>query len=193
MEGPSLSFIVSGISSHESIRSVFPTPSPMSCARPKQGSVGAMTGGHAVIQFSRDIYIDRPPNVVFTFISDLENAPQWQSEVTESKLLTPGPIHAGSKFRETVRILGKPVEVTCEITEYVEPSVMGYKSTGAKALEFVGQFRVKPSEQGAMLHSSSTTYLKGLWKLLEPFFAGEVRRANDRELEGIKKLLEAKS
>ena len=50
--------------------------------------------------------VHRPADVVFAFISDPRNLPQWRPEHLAVDMLTPEPIGPGSRFREHVRLPG---------------------------------------------------------------------------------------
>jgi uncharacterized protein YndB with AHSA1/START domain len=48
--------------------------------------------------------VKSPPDVVFAFISDARNLPQWRSEYLSVELVTPEPIGPGSRFSELARL-----------------------------------------------------------------------------------------
>ena len=48
--------------------------------------------------------VQRGPQVVFEFVTDLRNLPRWRTEVESVEMLTPDPIGPGSRFRERGRL-----------------------------------------------------------------------------------------
>jgi hypothetical protein len=68
-----------------------------------------------VIRVSQSVDIARSPEDVFAYVTDPAKLPTWQDaeEVTQ---ITPGPIGAGTCFREVHKVLGRQ---RVEITEVV--------------------------------------------------------------------------
>ena len=60
------------------------------------------------------VWIDATPEEVFAIATNFGGCADWLSEVTESRLLTPGPVGVGTKFSETRRVGGR--ESTEEMT-----------------------------------------------------------------------------
>jgi uncharacterized membrane protein len=136
------------------------------------------------------ITIDRPAEQVFAFLADPENIPKWQAGVTESRLITPGKLGVGVQFHETVRVMGRPIKVVCEITEYKPAHNLTFRSISDAPIQFVGGFTFEPTNGGTALSYAGTTSLKGLLRLIEPLFAGEVKRELENEMKRIKHVLE---
>jgi uncharacterized protein YndB with AHSA1/START domain len=65
-----------------------------------------------VISVSHSIDIDAPPERVFAYLTDPANLPAWQ-DAEEVRQLTPGPVGAGTRFREVHKAMGvRRVEIT---------------------------------------------------------------------------------
>ena len=146
-----------------------------------------------MIQFSDEILINRPVEQVFTFVADLENTPKWQTGVVNSKKVSEGPIQTGTKFKEVVRVLGRPLDTICEITEYQLNRKMAFKSTTSEAIEYEGQFTFESRDGGTRVDIAGTGELKGLWRLVEPLFAGDIKKTVGDELKQIKRFLETQA
>jgi uncharacterized membrane protein len=144
-----------------------------------------------MIHTSGSVEIRQPSDRVFAFVSTVENAPKWQSELTESRLLTEGPLRVGSKFKEVVKLLGRPIELICETTELEPGRKLAFKSDNDRTMQFDVTFLVEPQGGSASrVTITSNTRVGGLLRLLEPFFAGEVKSASKKELERLKAALE---
>jgi uncharacterized protein YndB with AHSA1/START domain len=139
------------------------------------------------------IMIERPPEQVFAFLSDPENIPKWQAGVTESKLVSPGNLGVGVQFHETVRVMGRRMNVVCEITEYDPVRKLTFRSISNTPIQFVGGFTFEPTNGGTTLSYVGTTSLKGLLRLIEPLFGSEVKRELENEMKRIKVVLEAQA
>jgi uncharacterized protein YndB with AHSA1/START domain len=53
------------------------------------------------------VWIDASPEEVFAIATNFDECADWLSEVTETRLLTPGPVGVGTKFSETRRADGR--------------------------------------------------------------------------------------
>jgi uncharacterized membrane protein len=53
-----------------------------------------------VLEFENTVYIDRPIDVVFTFLSDFENIPKWNYYVLDIKQLSESPIGIGTTYHQ---------------------------------------------------------------------------------------------
>ena len=58
-------------------------------------------------------------------------------------------------------------------------------------LDYEGSFNLQPVAGGTRLTLTGSARLKGLWRLLQPLLAGDLRRETHTELETIKRLMEA--
>jgi hypothetical protein len=73
----------------------------------------------AYVNVAASIVIQRPAAEVFAFVSNAENDLRWRSEVVSMKNLGSPPGGVGTRTVEVARVLGKQLETTTEITEFV--------------------------------------------------------------------------
>lgn len=144
-----------------------------------------------MLKHSASIVIDRPVDHVFAFLADLENTPKWQSGVTDSKVISSGPIRVGTQFTEIIKIVGRSVETLCEVIEFEPGKKVGFRSDSSPAIQFEGRYSFEPIQIGTQVTFTGWTRLGGLWRLLEPLFGGEVKKELEGEMKRIKSLLEA--
>src|SRR3970040_57080 len=64
------------------------------------------------------IVIDRGRREVCAFATDPENVPLYNSNMISFEQLTEGPIGKGTRDRGSVRVVGKTIEGTTEVTEF---------------------------------------------------------------------------
>jgi uncharacterized membrane protein len=143
-----------------------------------------------VIKVQASQEIEKPVREVFDFLMDFENTPKWQSGVIESKLATPGPLREGSKFNEVVRLGPWRMNATCEITRVIGTERMAFRTTSSGPIEYSGEFVLTGYERGTKLNVSLSMALKGLWRLLEPVFAGEIQKETADEMRKLRQALE---
>lgn len=143
-----------------------------------------------MIKHSKSIEIKAPVSEVFAFISNLENIPKWQSEVVNSKIISSGPLQAGTRFEEIVKVLGKKMSTVCEVTDYQPTKRFGFRSDSANIISYNGNFQFEPIGRDTRLTISAVFGLNGFWKIMEPIFGFEVRKGIGHELKILKSILE---
>jgi hypothetical protein len=92
-------------------------------------------------QFTMTKRINAPVETVFDVASDLEHAAGRFRGIVKIELLTPGPVGAGTRWRETRRMMGREHTETLEMTAYDRPRsyTVGCDFCGA-TMETVFQF-----------------------------------------------------
>lgn len=143
-----------------------------------------------MITIDQNITIDRPVEEVFSYLSVPENNPQWEKSVVESKMVTNGPMRAGSKFSEKVKFIGSPVETVCTITEYEYPRVLAYRSDTSPRIQYEGRLTLESLGNSTRLTFKGTNSLGGAWKLLEPLLSGESKKEAQEAMKQLKSNLE---
>jgi len=68
-----------------------------------------------------EIVINRPVDEVFDFVADARNEPLYNPRMLRAEKLTPGPIGLGTRFRDEIKSMGRPAEITIEIIGYERP------------------------------------------------------------------------
>jgi uncharacterized protein YndB with AHSA1/START domain len=53
------------------------------------------------MRFSNTITIDRPAAAVFAYLADLENLPEWNYAIQQTRKITAGPVGVGSRYLQT--------------------------------------------------------------------------------------------
>jgi uncharacterized protein YndB with AHSA1/START domain len=145
-----------------------------------------------MIKLKEEIFIDRPVEEVFTFLTTLENIPKWQAALS-SHVITEGPMGVGTRFEESFKMMGRTVDVECEITEYEHPRKLGWKSTSSDVIAFDSRWLFDSANSGTNVRFAGESSLKGVWRLAEPFVGGEFRRGLKAELEKLRDVVEAEA
>ncbi len=143
-----------------------------------------------MITFAGSIDIAQSPARVFAFVSDLENLPKIQSDVVQSTVLDPGTVRVGTRFEELVKVGPRRVTAKCVVTEYEPGSRIAFRAE-SKALNYDGRFLVEPAGEGSRVTIEGSADLRGLWRLMEPLLAAEIRKGVKHELDAIKRHTEA--
>jgi len=142
-----------------------------------------------MIRFSGSIEITRSVRDVFDFMSDPGKWPLWQSGVVRSTLVSAGPITLGTRFDEIVKVGPWHLRTECAITKFDPPRALGFSAESAP-ISYKGEFVFEPHDGGTRIVASGRGVMRGLWRLLEPVLAADVKRDLRVELERIKSVVE---
>jgi uncharacterized protein YndB with AHSA1/START domain len=134
--------------------------------------------------------IARPPAEVFAFVSDMTNAPRWQTGLHEVRRLTPGPLRVGTEHDFVRRFAGRQVAsrnrfVAFDPGEFVAFEFPQGSITGR------GSYRVEPDGHGGSLLTGRVELEpKGVMRLAQPVLARVLRRDVRRDDQTLKAVLE---
>lgn len=137
------------------------------------------------------VYIPRPPQDVFNFVSDFGNVPVWDSSVVHAEMVGEGPVRLGSRARGTTKILGKKFDWEAEITEFQPPGRVVIRSVDGD-LEFTITNTFQPEGDGTRFtfRVDAATGLGGIFgKLADRFVETAQARTVRANLETLSELL----
>jgi hypothetical protein len=97
----------------------------------------------------------------------------------------------GTTFRWTVRVLGRRLESTAVVTEYLPNARLGYRSTSGP-IRYRSCRLFEASGGGTHLTRIDEMDVSGSFKVLEPIVARVARRSLELELAYLKSLFEAR-
>ena len=131
-----------------------------------------------------------PPAEVFAFVSDMTNAPRWQTGLHEVRRLTPGPLRVGTEHDFVRRFAGREVAsrnrfVAFDPGEFVAFEFPQGTITGR------GSYRVEPDGNGGSLLTSHVDLeVRGAMRLAQPVLARVLRRDVRRDDQALTAVLE---
>jgi uncharacterized protein YndB with AHSA1/START domain len=143
-----------------------------------------------MVDVQTEILIQCPIERVFEFSSDPDNAPKWYVNIKEAEWETPKPLQIGSRVAFKAKFLGRELSYTYEIVELVSQEKLVMRTAQ-------GPFPMETTYEWTS-HGSDATLMKlrnrgeprGFSKVLSPFMASAMRRANHKDLRMLKSLLE---
>ena len=134
--------------------------------------------------------IRRPRAEVAAYAGDPANAPEWYANIDSVEWRTAPPVAVGSRMDFVARFLGRRLAYTYEVTELVP----GARLVMATAQ---GPFPMETTYTWESLDEASTRMTlrnrgrpAGFSRLVAPFMAAAVRRANRADLANLRTLLE---
>ena len=92
--------------------------------------------------------IDRSPEQVFAFVSDVRNEPRWHTDILEAKLQGDGPVERGSQFWVRVKPSMGVSEGTITVEDYRPPRETALRGVMGKMRVEVTHF-VEPEGDGS--------------------------------------------
>ena len=134
--------------------------------------------------------INRPVEDVFTFVSNFENHPKWETDIQEVKRVTSTPIGVGTIYNCLLKFPGQSASSKFEITEYVVNQKIAYEGEPAGPAKPKGSFLFESVAGGTKVTSHPQPEFRGFFKLLEPMMAGYIRKNNIAHFSTLKRLLE---
>lgn len=133
------------------------------------------------------VHIDRPPADVFSYLTEVEKAPEWQSSALE--VSAEGEMGPGMRIREIRNFLGRRAESTLEVTEY-EPGRKFSLRVVSGPLPFEIRHALTPEGEGTRLDWVAEADTSRFPKLAVRMMAGTAERQFKGDLERLKRLLE---
>ena len=137
-----------------------------------------------------EIVIDRPVDVVFDYVADQSNEPQYNPQMVRAEKITAGPVGAGTKFRSAVASRGRTAEMLIEITGYDRLHRLASTTTMQQA-DIMYTLTFEPAGSGTRMRWSGQVRPKGAFKLLGPLIAWVGRHQEQRIWASLKLHLEA--
>ena len=137
-----------------------------------------------------EIVIDRPVAEVAGYAADPSNAPDWYVNIKSVDWKTPPPLAVGSRMDFVAQFLGRRLAYTYEIIE-LEPQARLVMRTAE------GPFPMETTYTWTAIDDTHTRMAlrncgepAGFNRIAAPAMAAAMRRANRKDLQNIKRIIE---
>ena len=139
-----------------------------------------------------ELVIERPVAEVASFVSNPDNAPAWYENIKSVEWKSAPPLAVGSRVAFVAHFLGRRLAYTYEIVE-LEPGnkLVMRTSEGPFPMETTYTWQAL-AEGGTRMTLRNRGEPNGFAKLMSPLMEGAMRRANRKDLEHLKQLLEGR-
>jgi len=139
------------------------------------------------------IEISRSPADLARFASDPDNAPTWYVNIKSVEWETEPPAVLGSRIAFVAHFLGKKMAYTYELAE-LEPGARMVMRTSEGPFPTETTYRFEENESGGTtMGLRNRGEPSGFAKITAPLMVGAMRRANRKDLELLKSILEAQA
>jgi hypothetical protein len=148
-----------------------------------------MMAGMAV-DVTTEIVIARPCEQVAAYAGDPSHAPEWYANIRSVRWQTPPPVRAGSRMDFVARFLGRTLAYTYEVVELSENRLVMRTAQGPFPMETTYTWRPEGASSTRMTLRNRGEP-EGFAKVTAPVMAVAMRRANDKDLARLKRILES--
>jgi uncharacterized membrane protein len=142
------------------------------------------------VDVTTDVVIARPVSMVSAYAANPDNAPHWYVNIKSVEWRTPRPLQVGSRIAFVAHFLGRQLAYTYEVVVW-EPGTRLVMRTAD------GPFPMETVYVWSAVGDASTRMTlrnhgmpSGFSRWMAPFMAFAMRRANRKDLEMLKQVLE---
>ena len=135
--------------------------------------------------------IARARNEVAAFVADPDNAPRWYANIRSVEWMSEPPLRLGSRIAFVAEFLGRRLAYTYEVVEYLPGERLVMRTAqGPFAMETTYTW-ASTGQGGTHMTLRNRGMPSGFSRLAAPVMAASMRSANRKDLERLKRLLEA--
>src|SRR6266571_420155 len=145
--------------------------------------------GNGMAGIEGEIIIARPVDVVFDYVADQSNEPQYNPQMVRAEKITAGPVGKGTRFHSAVASMGRTAEMLIECTGYDRPKLFATTTTMRQA-DISYTLRFDPAGGGTRMRWAGEVRPKGAFRLLGPLITWLGSRQEQRIWASLKQHLE---
>jgi carbon monoxide dehydrogenase subunit G len=146
-----------------------------------------------MVHVVRTFTVERPVDVVVTYLADFGNAAQWDPGTVECTRADDGPVAVGSTWNNTSKVLGLTAHLTYRL-DRLDPGHVVFVGENTKGTATsTDDITVRPGAEGG---TSEVTYdativFHGLAKVAEPVMRLEFEKLGNQTATGIQRAVAA--
>lgn len=138
-----------------------------------------------------EVEIDRPRSEVLAYACDPDNAPAWYENIEAAEWKSPQPLAVGSRIAFTAEFMGRRLSYTYEVRELIPGSRLVMATAEGPFPMETSYSWVDTSDGGTRMTLRNRGAPAGFSKLVAPMLAAAMRRANRKDLQRLKQILES--
>lgn len=137
-----------------------------------------------------EIEIKSPVEKVSEYAANPDNAPEWYVNIDSAEWLTEKPLNLGSKIAFKAKFLGRELAYIYEIIEFV-PEMKLVMQTSEGPFPMMTTYTWKAIDSNTTLMTlRNQGEPAGFSKLVSPFMASMMKKANMKDLRKLKEIME---
>jgi uncharacterized membrane protein len=145
-----------------------------------------------VVEASSEIEIARPRAEVAAYAADPDNATDWYVNIKSVQWRTQRPLAVGSQIAFVAAFLSRRIAYTYEVREHV-PGERFVMSTAQGPFPMETTYTWSDVPGGTRMILRNRGEPGGFAKIIAPMMAQAIRRANRKDLDRLKAILERRS
>ena len=134
------------------------------------------------------IWIARPTQEIWNYVTDWSNEIQWRKGVIEAKWTSDPPHGVGSTGLHIVEGVG---EWPWKLTEWEEPHNVRWNVTGGPMKGGQAGYLIAPEDAGSRVTLHARVKRPSFMRIIIPFMKGNMKRQMFADLEKLKAIMEA--
>jgi uncharacterized membrane protein len=146
------------------------------------------------LRASDSVVIERPPQEVFAYVSDLKNLPEWGALSGEMRKETEGPPEVGARYTADLTFLGRRLVISYEVSAYEPPRLFAFRNLDGPLYDkYTYTFEEEPGGGETRFSMAIEMQPGGFYRLIGPLLEQMTQRYYFRkELKTLKGLLESR-
>ena len=145
------------------------------------------------VDVQTQIVIERPIEVVAAYAADPDHAPSWYVNIKSVEWMTEPPLQIGSQIAFVAHFLGRRMAYTYQIEEWI-PGERFVMKTAEGPFPMVTSYEWMATADGqTKMTLRNQGQPSGFSRWAAPFMSWAMRRANNKDLQALKQLLETSS
>lgn len=143
-----------------------------------------------MLEVLTEITINKPVEIVAGYAVNPDNAPEWYENIKSVEWKTPKPLLVGSQIIFKAQFLGKQLTYTYKIREFVPGrKLVMSTSEGPFPMETTYTWETMGNGQTRMMLKNRGNP-SGFSRWISPFMKSAIKRANKKDLQCLKQILE---
>ena len=142
-----------------------------------------------MVSFEKSLFINRPQQEVFDYLSDPANDSEWQSSTISSEWTSEGPPGVGSTLNQSIKFMGRKFESGSEVTAWDPPNHYAQKTTGGP-IPFEVNLKFAAEENGTRVTVTGTAETGGFFKLAEGVVGKQLQKQVGSDFDNLKVVME---
>ena len=145
-----------------------------------------------MVDITTEIIINKPIHLVADYAANPDNAPEWYVNIRSAEWKTSKPLSVGSRVAFVADFLGKKLVYTYEVVEFIPlQKLLMQTAEGPFPMQttYIWKAIDDTTTQMTLRNRGNPT---GFSKLFAPFMAAMMRKANVKDLNNIKRIIESR-
>jgi uncharacterized membrane protein len=146
----------------------------------------------AAVDVRTEVEIARPRAEVAAYAANPDNATEWYENIVSVEWRSPRPLAVGSRIAFVARFVGRRLSYTYEVAELAEGERLVMRTSD-------GPFQMETTYEwsdaaggGTRMTLRNRGDARGLAGVAAPVLSRAMRRANDKDLDRLKSILESR-